>query len=332
MQRLSPPTATLRTKTYKLVFVDATGEAAALRERIVALIAAGDPELRRADDAATILTVEVAQFLTPRTAAIEGTYRVSDLAERTIAEGSIRAGNAGALRQLAAPALVEDAARDVAGVLVPLQYESATAVPRGALDRITAAAERGDWAAYREGIAQLTVLPGEADAARLYALAVAHEGAAYQSADLATLVSHLREAVEHNVAAARLKPDERLFSEQVMRSVKTPATPPKRWVTPRSMERWESRLRMRAWLAEAPAEEGVLNMRGFLALLEDGRTDAEILDELEQASTVRFSLVQEDMTTLASAGVPWRLIRAMRTRAGLPPPPLHIPADDWPVQ
>ena len=51
------------------------------------------------------------------------------------------------------------------------------------------------------------------EAYREYALAVGHEGTAFQRPDLEARVRHLHEAITHNLAAIRMKPSEKLFSE-----------------------------------------------------------------------------------------------------------------------
>jgi hypothetical protein len=332
IERVSPPEVALPVKRYRLVLSDPTGQAERLRQRIEALIREGDPELRPADDAPFTLTVTVRDFLSGTTHGIDGTHRVSDRAGRTVHEGRLGASNAGVLVKRSDEALVDIAARDVVRIVAIQRYRSAALVPKGRLEPLIPLAERGDWAGYLAAAERLAALPGEADAYRRYAVALGHEGLAARSPDLVATVQHLRDAVAHNIAAARAKPSESHFSRQFMplyRALGTPGTPPMVWVAPRAMERWESLQRMQAWLAAPAASPGALDNRSVLELMMAGRADGEVLAAIQRAPRVRFALDRDDMVALSKAGVSWRVIDAMRARAGLPPRELWITPDGW---
>ena len=225
------------------------------------------------------------------------------------------------------------AAGEVVRLLVPPRDHSVVVVPKGRLDPMIKLAEKGDWAAYLSAVEHLPPLPGEDEAYREYALAVGHEGTAYQSPDLEARVRHLHEAITHNLAAAHLKPSETLFVEDyapMRRAFDTPGLPPKRATDPHSMELWESAALVQKWMnAPRVAVGGSLDNRGVLELLVAGRSDEAVLGAVDKAARVTFSLDRPDMTALHAAGVPWGVIDAMRSKAGLPKRGFWIAPDKW---
>jgi hypothetical protein len=113
------------------------------------------------------------------------------------------------------------------------------------------------------------------------------------------------------------------------RAFETPGSPPKFSIDPRAMERWDSMLRIQAWFAEPAGLLPALDNRGVLELMMAGRSDDQVLGDIGRASRVRFALDKADMTALSKAGVSWRLIAAMRARAGLPQREFWITPDTW---
>jgi hypothetical protein len=330
MDRVSPPQVILSVKQYTLVFRDDTGRAAQLRQRIESDIRAGDPEMKMTNNAPFVLTVNVRSYLSSNTHAIDGTFQLGDRAGRTIRDGSLSASNAGALVSSSDEELIAEAAGDVVRILVPQRHRSAVLLPKGQMAALIPLAEKGDWRGYLGAVERLPRPAGDAGAYQDYALAVAHEGVAYQSHDLEETVQHLHEAIARNLAAARSKPDERLFSEQyepLHRAFNTPGTPPKRWVDPHEMELWESMLRIRKWTMAAPS--GTLDNRSILEMAAAGRQDEAILAAVSHAERVAFSLDHADMTALSKAGLSWPLIDGMRSKAGLPRREFRITPDNW---
>lgn len=334
MDRLSPPEVALAAHEVRLAFDDTTARASALQKRIEALIRAGDPNMRLTATAPFVLTVHVRSFLDGKTHHIEGTARLSDRADRELRETSFSASNAGALVSDSDEQLIEDAAATVVRTIVPLRVSSATVVPKGRLEPFIEIASRGDWPVYLAAVERLPALQGAPESYREYALAVGHEGTAYKlvaSGDLEKALAHLRLAVAHNLAASRLNPSEKLFSNQfepLRRAFSHPGTPPCRWLDPHEMERWESLLRIHAWSA-APSSPEALDNHAILDRLVAGRSDAEILSAIREAKRIDFHLDDSDMTALRSAGLNWDLIDAMRTRAGLGRRPFRITPDSW---
>ena len=332
MERDGPPQMIFPIKQYTLVFNDETGRAAALRQRIESDIRAGDPQMRMTSDAPFMLTVRVREFLAGNTHSIDGTFRISDRADRTLHDGNLSASNAGALVKSTDDELIARAAGDVVRFMAPIRYQSATVVPKGRFESLIPLAERGQWPAYLAAVERTTPLSGERDAYREYALAIGHEGTAHQSSDLESKVRHLREAIAHNIAAARMKPSEKLFSEQYMplsRAFDTPGSAPKYWVDPRTMLLWESMLLVQKWMSAAAPPAGTIDNRSILQLMSAGRDDDAIIGEIVRAEQVRFSLSQSDMSALLKAGVPWRIIDQMRSKAGLPRREFWITPDHW---
>jgi hypothetical protein len=333
IERLSPPQVILPVKRIALVFNDETKRAAALRQRIEADLRAGDPQMAFASNAPYVVTVRIRNFLTGNTQAIDGTVRITDRADRELYEGEVLASNAGAIISDSDGKLIATAARDVVRLLVPQHDHTMVVVPKGRLDSLIKLAEKGDWPAYLSAAEHLPALRGEDEAYREYALAVGHEGTAFQWPDLEARIRHLHEAVTHNLAAARLKPSEKLFVEDyapMSRAFDTPGLVPKRWTDPHSMELWESLALVQKWMnAPRVAVGGLLDNRRILELLAAGRTDDAILAEIDKAAHVTFSLERPDMAALHAAGVPWGVIDAMRSKAGLPRRAFWMTPDTW---
>lgn len=332
MERLSPPQVILPVKRIAFVFNDETKRAAALRQRIEADLRAGDPRLAFANDAPYVVTVTIRNFLTGNSQAIDGTVRITDRADRELYEGHVLASNAGAIIADSDEKLIATAARDVVRLVVPQRHHTVVVVPKGRLDAQIPLAEKGDWPAYLTAVERLAALRGEDEAYHEYALAVANEGTAFQSPDAEARVRHLHEAIAHNLAAARLKPSEKLFVEDyapMRRAFDTPGLVPKRWTDPHAMELWESLALVQRWMAGAAAPHGTLDNRGILELLATGRADDAVLAEIDKAAHVSFSLERPDMAALHHAGVPWGVIDAMRTKAGLPRRGFWMTPDSW---
>lgn len=332
MERLSPPQLILPVRRIALVFNDATKHAGALRQRIEAELRTGDPRMTFASDAPYIVTVTIRSFLTSNTHAIDGKVRITDRAGRELYDGDASTSNAGAIIKLSDEQLIAEAAASVVRLLVPQHHHTVVVVPKGRLDALIPLAEKGDWPAYLAAAGRLPALRGEEEAYREYALAVGHEGAAYQSPDAEARSRHLHEAITHNLAAARLKPPEKLFVEDyapMSRAFATPGLVPKRWTGPHEMELWESLALVQKWMAGPAAPHGTLDNRAVLELLVTGRADDGVLAEIDKAAHVTFSLDRPDMNALHHAGVPWDVIDAMRTKAGLPRRGFWMTADDW---
>jgi hypothetical protein len=332
MERLSPPQVILPVRRIAFVFNDETKRATALRQRIEADIRAGDPRMTFASDAPYIVTVSIREFLNGNTHAINGKVRITDRADRELYDGYVSNSNAGAIISDSDTTLIADAAVDVVRLLVPRRHHTVVVVPKGRLDSLITLAEKGDWPAYLAAAEHLPALRGEDEAYREYALAVGHEGTAYQSPDLEARIRHLHEAITHNLAAARLKPSETLFVEDyapMRRAFDTPGLVPKRWNDPHTMELWESLALVQKWMA-APrvAAGGFLDNRHILELLAAGRADA-LFAEIEATSHPSFSLERPEMTALHNAGVPWGIIDAMRSKAGLPKRGFWMTPDTW---
>lgn len=332
IDRVSPPEVVLPIKQYTMEFRDDTGRAAGLRQRIESEIHGGDPDMKMTNDAPFVLTINVRSYLSSKTHSIDGTFRLGDRAGRTIREGYISASNAGALVSSSDQELIAEAAADVVRVLVPRRHRGAILVPKGRMSALIPLAEKEDWRGYLGAVERMPRLGGDADAYQDYALAVAHEGLAYQSRDLDETVWHLHEAIARNVAAARAKPDEKLFSEQyepLHRAFDTPGTPPKRWVDPHEMELWDSMLRIHKWISAAPPPAGMLDNRSVLEMATAGRDDDSILAAINHAERIAFSLDRADMTALSKAGLSWPLIDGMRSKAGLPRREFWMTPDNW---
>lgn len=326
IERTSPPQIVLPVRQIALVFHDATGRAAALRQRIEAQLRAGDPKMKIAGDAPYVLTVEVRNFLVGNSHGIDGTFHVKDRADRTLYDSYIGASNAGALRPDSDDALIADAAEQVARAIVMQRHRGAVVVPKGRMDDFIALAERGDWAAYLAAVERLPKLNGSDEAYREYALAVGHEGVAHQSSDLEAKVHHLHEAVAHNLAAARAKPSEKLFSDDyspLRRAFDTPGLPPKRWIDPHAMERWESMRIVDKWMS-APSDN-----RSVLELQVAGRSDDDIISAIDHTTHVSYALANEDLAALHLAGVSWDVIDRMRAKAGLGRRTFLPTPDNW---
>jgi hypothetical protein len=334
IDRMAPPQRVLPIKQYALVLKDKTGRAEPLRLRIEANVRKTDPKMRMTADAPYVVTISISDFLSGNTDAIQGTFSITDRAGRPIADGYVSASNAGALVKDSNEELLEDAANDVVRMIAPTYHRSAVVLPKGRMDSLIPLAERGDWNAYLAGVERLPALPGDADAYRLYALAVGHEAMArksYEAGDIDSAVRHLREAVSRNIDAWHAKRSETLFSEQYMplrRAFDTPGTPPQAWTAPFNMELWESVLRIHSWMSAPAAPKGTLDNRGVLTLAAS-RSDEELAAEIARAAQVKFSLERADMIALARAGVPWPIIDKMRDKAGLGRREFWITPDHW---
>jgi hypothetical protein len=323
---------TLPVRRLALVFNDTTKHAGALQQRIEADLRAGDPRLAFASDAPYVVAVTIRSFLTSNTHAIDGKVRITDRAGRELYDGDASTSNAGAIIKLSDEELIAEAAASVVRLLVSQHHHTVVVVPKGRLDSLIPLADKGDWPAYLAAVGRLPALRGEEEAYREYALAVGHEGAAYQSQDPETRVRQLREAVAHNLAAAHLKPSEKLFTEDyapLSRAFATPGLVPERWTGPHEMELWESLALVQKWMTGPAAPHGTLDNRAVLELFMAGRADDAVLAEIDKAARVTFSLERPDMNALHHAGVPWDVIDAMRTKAGLPGRGFWMTPDTW---
>ena len=332
IERLGPPQVVLPVKRLTLVFNDETRRAARLRTEIEDGIRSGDPRMEIVTGAPYTLTVNVREFLEGNTRSIEGNFRLSDGAERTIYEGNLGASNAGALTSSSDEKLVADAAGDVVRIVAPRRHRSAALLPKGRMSSLSELAERGDWGGYIASLQRLPRLPDKMESYREYALAVAYEARAYTSANVKSTVLQLRDAVARNVAAARMNPSEKFFSDDYMplhRAFETPGLPPKRWVDPRTMELWESMLVIEQWMSAPAATGGALNNRNILDQLAAGHSDETILADIARAERVAFDLNQMDMTALSKAGVTWKVIDGMRKKAGLPRREFYLTPERW---
>jgi len=332
MERLSPPQRVLPVKHIAIVFDDNTHRAAQLRQRVETVIRESDPAMRIAADAPFTVTVHLREFLREKTRSIEGEFTVTDRAARTLYEGYVSASNAGALVNASDDQLVDDAAKDVARILVATHHRTAVLIPKGGLDALVPLAERGEWPAYLAGIENQRELRGDGEAYRQYALGVGQEAAGYASKDATARLRHLREAVERNIAASRLKPSEKLFAESyspMSRAFSSPGLPPRVWIDPHAMELWESVSLIDSWMNGAPAANGALDNRALLDLMIAGRSDQAIITAIAAAKHATFALGQPEMAALSKAGVSWPVIDAMRAKVGLPRREFHVTPDSW---
>lgn len=331
MERLSPPQRVLPVKHVAIVFDDSTHRGGPLRQRIEALIRAGDPAMRIGADAPYTLTIHLTAFLEGKTRSIEGTFDLADRTGRVLSDGRVSASNAGALINEPDDHLVDEAAHDVARMVVPTRHHTAVLIPKGRLDALAPLAERGEWAAYLAALERLPELAGDAESYRQYALAVAHEGAGYGSTDAVARVSHLRAAVQRNLAASRLKPSEEGFTQSyspMSRAFASPGLPPRLWVDPHALELWESIALIDTWMKTRPPA-GILDNRAVLDLAAAGRSEAALVAAIAGAKRVQFVLGQAEMTALSKAGISWPVIDAMRARAGLPRREFRLTPDSW---
>lgn len=326
IDRTSPPQIVLPVKAIAIVFHDSTGKAAALRQRIETQIRAGDPKMKIASDAPYVLTVEVRNFLFGNSHGVDGTFSVKDRADRTLYDSMFGMSNAGALRPDSDDVLIADAAEQIRRTIVMQRFRGAVVVPKGRMDDFTSLAAHGDWAGYLAAVERLPQLKGADEAYREYALAVGHEGVAHQSSDLEVKVRHLHDAVAHNIAAARMKPSEKLFSEDyspLTRAFDTPGLPPKRWIDPHTMERWDAVRLIDKWMSAPSGNRSVLELH--IA----GRSDDDIIATINRAAHVSYALANEDMEALHLAGVSWDVIDTMRKKAGLGRRAFSVTPDTW---
>jgi hypothetical protein len=161
-----------------------------------------------------VLAVNVRSYLDGNTHAIEGSFRISDRADRTIREGTLQASNAGALIRSSDEELMTEAAGDVVRMLVPVRGRGAVLVPKGQMDSLIPLAEKetGSYLAVER-------LPRLRRCGRSQDCTPVARGAAYQCR------SHRRfdisTSVVRNIAAAR-KPDETIGTVFAIH----PASPP----------------------------------------------------------------------------------------------------------
>jgi hypothetical protein len=332
MERLSPPQRVLPVKHIAIIFDDGTQRAAPLRQRIEALIHESHTLMRIGADAPYTITIHVREFLASNTRSIAGSFTVSDRAGRELYDSEFSASNAGALVNTPDDRLIDDAARDVARIIVPTDHHTAVLIPKGRLDVLAPIAERGEWSTYLTGVEQVPEVAGDSESYRQYALAVGHEALAYAMNDPAARVQHLQEAVRRNLAASHLKPSEKLFAEMyspMSRMFASPGLPPRVWVDPHAMELWESVALIDSWMKATQAPSGTLDNRGVLELAVAGRTDESIVAAITATKQVNFTLGQAEMTALSKAGVQWAVIDAMRKKAGLPRREFRITPDSW---
>jgi hypothetical protein len=332
MERLSPPQRVLPVKHVAIVFDDGTQRAAPLRERIEALIQESHTLMWIGPDAPYTITIHVREFLASKTRSIAGSFTLSDRAGRELYDGEFSASNAGALINSAEDRLIDDAARDVARIVVPTDHHTAVLIPKGRLDLLAPIAERGEWPTYLMGVERMPAVAGDAESYRQYALAVAHEALGYVMNDPAARVRQLQEAVRRNLAASHLKPSEKLFAEMyspMSRMFATPGLPPRVWIDPHTMELWESVALIDTWMKAPQAPAGTLDNRAVLELAVAGRSDDEITAAIGRTKQMNFALGQAEMTALSKAGVPWAVIDAMRKKAGLPRREFRITPDSW---
>ena len=332
MERLSPPQRVLAAKHVAIVFEDETQRAAPLRARIEAFIRESDRAMRIGGDAPYKLSVHVRDFLTSKTRAVAGTFTVTDRAERTLYDSQFSESNAGGLINDSDDRLVEEAAKDVARAVVPIRHHTAVVIPKGRLDAFASLADRGEWSEYLARVERLPESTGDAESYRLYALAVAHEAVGFASGDALARAHHLREAVQRNLAASRLKGSEKLFAEAyapMSRAFASPALPPRLWIDPHAMELWDSVALVDGWMNGRPAPSGTLDNRSILDLAVAGRSDESMIAKIQAANRATFALGQTEMTALRNAGVPWTVIDAMRAKMGLPRRELYITPDSW---
>jgi hypothetical protein len=332
MERLSPPQRVLPVKHIEIVFDDGTQRAAPLRQRIEALIHESDAAMRIGGDAPYTITVHVRDFLASNTRSIAGSFTITDRAKRELYDSEFSASNAGALVNTPDDRLIDDAARDVARIVVPTHHHTAVLIPKGRLDALAPLPERGEWAAYLTAVEQLPEVAGDAESYRQYALGVAEEGVAYALSDSGARLRRLREAVRRNITASHLKPSEKLFAEMyspMSRMFASPGLPPRVWIDPHAMELWESVAFIDSWMKAPQAPAGTLDNRAVLDLAVAGRSDETIVAAITAAKQANFALGQPEMTALSKAGVPWAVIDAMRKKAGLPRREFRITPDSW---
>jgi hypothetical protein len=331
--RMNPPQRVLPIKRFKFVFSDQTHRADALRKQIESDIHAGDPQMVVADDGPYVMTVVVTEYQAkPRVwHSIHGTYRIADRADRDIYAGDLTLTNDDSFEPLSDAQFLAKAASFVVSAIASTREENGVVLPKGRLEPLIPLAQRGDWPAYLSAVERLPRLAGEDEAYRQYAFAIAHEAMAYRSPDLESAVRHLREAIVRNIAAAHTKPSEDLFSLNFTTLVAGDrhATPPKFWVSPSRMETWESMLLIQKWMAAPAAAGSTLDNQSVLNLAAAGRTDQAIIARIRRAGKVRFALGQSEMKALRKAGVSLEIVATMRSKAGLQPESVSVPAGDW---
>jgi hypothetical protein len=171
-------------------------------------------------------TVPVTKKVKVMEALVRGSYEIHDAAGSTLAAGALEQSLQGSYDYgSGAPtpdglmdAVVRNAAQAAAARLVPSSEEVTVTLPRGSLEPLLPLAEGGHWDDYRHGVESLPPFTApDAEAYRLYALAVATEACAYVTADRHRSAALLAQALAHARNAAAHNPREPRFTEAVAR-------------------------------------------------------------------------------------------------------------------
>jgi len=171
-------------------------------------------------------TVPVTKKVKVMEALVRGSYEIRDAAGSTLAAGAIEQSLQGSYDyDSGAPtpdalmdAVVRNAAQAAAARLLPSSEQVEVTLPRGSLEPLLPLAEGGRWDDYRHGVEAMPPFAApDAEAYRLYALAVAMEACAYVTADRTRSAALLAQALAHARDAAARNSREPRFREAVTR-------------------------------------------------------------------------------------------------------------------
>jgi hypothetical protein len=171
-------------------------------------------------------TVPVTKKVKVMEALVRGSYEIRDAAGSTLAagvieqslQGSYDYGSGAPTPDALMDAVVRNAAQAAAARLVPSSEQVEVTLPRGSLESLLPLAEGGHWDDYRLGVeAMPPFATPDAEAYRLYALAVAMEACAYVTADRTRSTTLLTQALAHARDASARNPREPRFHEAAAR-------------------------------------------------------------------------------------------------------------------
>jgi hypothetical protein len=266
------------------------------------------------------------KYYTTVHANIDGNYRILDGSHHVLDSGDFDRNYDEDFDQYSSPNtdriesnLVDWAANRIAARIVPTHQRTKVILPKGSFEEFIPYAEAGQWDKYLAAVQSVRPLNDRAsDAYREFALGIASEAVASQTADPRQALELVRNAAEHYRTASANNPEERIFSERYTSIFGSASNPIERAeASVKAYEAWASgpTTPQPTMIASSkPSSSKALRNQQIIDMTRAGISDENIILLIDNAKTTEFDTTPDGLITLSKAGVSKHVIAKMQKK------------------
>ena len=264
------------------------------------------------------------KYYTTVRANLAGSYRILDASRHVLDSGDFDRSYNEDFEEYSTPDidkiennLLDWAANRIAARVVPTHQRTKVILPKGSFEQFIPYAEAGAWDKYLQGVESVRPMNDRgSDAYREFALGIANEALAAQTADPRQALEMVRAAAEHYRTAAANNPEEKIFSERYTSIFGSASAPIERAeASVKAYEAWASGPTIAmASSSVRPSSTKALHNQQIIDMTQAGLSEENILLAIEKAQATEFDTTPDGLIALSKAGVSKHVIARMQKR------------------